>query len=287
MNMAMMPDNFAIFILSHGRADRVYTYRTLQRHGYTGKIFIIVDDEDEQLEKYLSLYGDIVIPFSKKEVPFLTCDNFYDDTKTVIFARNATFRIAAQLGIEYFVQLDDDYKEFSYKIPFRRERRIKNLDLILIKLLEFYKRTPFHVVSIAQGGDFIGWDRNKLHSFHKSYLRIRKMMNFWLCSIHRPFQIIGRMNDDTNVYTYQQSIGILCITIPYLMLNQTQIQKNPGGLTDMYLRYGTYVKTFYTVMLYPSAVKISVMGAKHKRFHHKVNWRFAIPHIISPVNSAS
>ncbi|EFC6976332.1 hypothetical protein DFZ72_21860 [Escherichia coli] len=39
-----MRDDFCAFILTHGRPDKVLTYRTLRRAGYTGKIFIVVDD---------------------------------------------------------------------------------------------------------------------------------------------------------------------------------------------------------------------------------------------------
>lgn len=42
-----MRDDFCAFILTHGRPGKVLTYRTLRRAGYTGKIFIVVDDEDK------------------------------------------------------------------------------------------------------------------------------------------------------------------------------------------------------------------------------------------------
>ncbi len=48
-----MKDNFCVFILSHNRHDRVYTYDTLKEKGYTGKIFIILDDEDKSHHKYV------------------------------------------------------------------------------------------------------------------------------------------------------------------------------------------------------------------------------------------
>ena len=56
----------AVFILSHGRPDNVITYQTLKRQGYTGKIFIIVDDGDKTLKEYKSRFKDEVIVFSKK-----------------------------------------------------------------------------------------------------------------------------------------------------------------------------------------------------------------------------
>ena len=42
----MMKYNFAAFILTHGRPEHVYTYKTLRSQGYTGQIYIVIDDED-------------------------------------------------------------------------------------------------------------------------------------------------------------------------------------------------------------------------------------------------
>ena len=48
--MAMRED-FCVFILTHGRHDRVHTYNTLLKAGYTGKIYIVIDDEDQTAEE--------------------------------------------------------------------------------------------------------------------------------------------------------------------------------------------------------------------------------------------
>lgn len=63
----MQSDSFAVFILTHGRAKNVLTVRALQNSGYTGKTYIIIDDEDEQEPEYRQLFGDAVIKFCKKE----------------------------------------------------------------------------------------------------------------------------------------------------------------------------------------------------------------------------
>ena len=52
------------------------------------------------------------------------------------------------------------------------------------------------------------------------------------------------------------------------------------GLTDIYLDLGTYVKSFYSVMLQPVGVKVAPMGDNHKRLHHKVNYNKICPKII-------
>ena len=49
--------DFCIFILTHGRPDRVITYKTLLRQGYTGPIYIVVDNEDKTIDKYIKNFG--------------------------------------------------------------------------------------------------------------------------------------------------------------------------------------------------------------------------------------
>ena len=43
---------FAAFILTHGRPDNVLTYDSLKKAGYTGRIVLIIDNEDKNKEKY-------------------------------------------------------------------------------------------------------------------------------------------------------------------------------------------------------------------------------------------
>ena len=52
-------------------------------------------------------------------------------------------------------------------------------------------------------------------------------------------------------------------------------------MTDVYLDSGTFLKSFYTVMIAPSCVKLSMMGDKHLRIHHNVNWECAVPKILN------
>jgi len=66
-----------------------------------------------------------------------------------------------------------------------------------------------------------------------------------------------------------------------LQITQLQTQGNTGGMTELYLDAGTYVKSFYTVMYAPSFVVVSMMGAKFKRLHHRITWPDAVPYIVS------
>lgn len=274
-------DNFAIFILTHGRPNNVYTVKSLRKHGYTGKIIMVIDNEDNSADEYFKKYDDVEM-FNKKEIAntFDEADNF-EDRRAIIYARNACFQIAKKRNIKYFMQMDDDYTYFEYRIyneAKQKPENIYNLDSIILALLEFYKNTNFTTISMAQGGDFIGGKHNKMAQKPTIF---RKCMNSFLCSTDRPFQFIGRINEDVNTYVHQQSKGLLMGTIPFIALGQKTTQKNKGGMTELYLDSGTYVKSFYTVMFSPSSCYIKPMGDKHMRLHHAIKWDHAVPKIIS------
>lgn len=284
--MNKMQNNFCVFILSHGRPDRVFTYKTLRDKGYTGKIYIIIDDEDKTYAEYIKNFGDQVITFSKKEAAktFDIGDNFADN-RAVVFARNACFDIAKKINYKYFMQLDDDYTDFRWSFTNERKyvtnKYIQNLDAIFDILLKFYKATPFTSISMAQGGDFIGGEGSGLSKTFLDGQIARKCMNSFICSTDRPFQFLGRINEDVNAYCNFGYRGHLFMTVAQLRLEQKQTQSNAGGLTDIYLNFGTYVKSFYSVIYNPSSVKVRQMGQNNKRLHHSINWDTTVPKIVS------
>jgi hypothetical protein len=274
-------NDFVIFILTHGRADNVYTLKSLRKHGYTGKVIFICDNEDSQLDLYLLKYKDVEV-FDKKLISttFDTADNF-EDRRAIVYARNVCFEIAKKFGYKYFIQMDDDYTNFDYRLYSENKQKpttIFNLDSVFLLLLDFYKKTNFATISMAQGGDFIGGKHNTMAKKPTIY---RKCMNSFICSTERPFQFVGRINEDVNTYTSKAAKGLLMGTVPLVSLTQKTTQKNKGGMSDLYLDSGTYVKSFYTIMFAPSCTKIKPMGDKHKRLHHSISWDLAVPKIIS------
>jgi hypothetical protein len=274
-------NDLVIFILTHGRAENVYTVKTLRKHGYTGKIIIVIDNEDKTAEEYYNNFDDVEI-FNKLEISktFDEADNF-KDRRAIVYARNVCFEIAKKRGYKYFIEMDDDYTYFEYRIyneEKQKPQNIFNLDNVFLTLLEFYKKTNFATISIAQGGDFIG---GKYNNMAKKPTLFRKCMNSFICSVERPFQFVGRINEDVNTYVHEQSKGLLMGTIPFIALGQKTTQKNKGGMTDLYLDSGTYVKSFYTVMFAPSSCVIKPMGDKNYRLHHSIKWENAVPKIIS------
>ena len=277
-----MINNFAAFILTHGRPDNVKTYHSLKKMGYTGPIYLLVDDEDDTLSEYKIKFGNQVKVFSKNEIrqTFDQADNF-NDTRSIVYARNASFVIARELGIRYFIQLDDDYSAFSYKFDnnlIQKERYIKQLDRVFDAFIEYYKTIPALTIAMAQGGDFLGGKKGR---FKDSLHMMRKCMNTFFCDVERPFNFVGRINEDVNTYTSLGSVGKLFFTIPNVKIAQQTTQKNKGGMTELYLDSGTYIKSFYTIIFNPSSVRISEMGEKNRRIHHHINWNNTVPCILN------
>lgn len=274
-----MKNDLCVFILTHGRPNNVLTLKTLNKCGYDGKIYLVVDNEDECVDEYIYKFGERVIVFDKKKIADETDEgNNFDDRKTIIYARNACFEIAEKLGITYFLQLDDDYYELNYKfIGIKGAKMPKNINALFDKVIEFYEKSSCMSIAFAQTGDFIGGiDNGKgVYRFSK-----RKCMNSFFCSTKRPFKFVGSQNEDVNTYTSLGSRGYLFLTIPVIAINQKDSQTQKGGITETYLKYGTYVKAFTTLMMHPSSVRVSMMRSDNPRLHHSINWNATTPMII-------
>lgn len=277
-----MRKDFAVFILSHGRADRVNTIQALNKGGYSGKIYIILDNIDEQVEEYKKRYGaDRIIIFDKEKAA-IDCDTMdnWGKRNIVLFARNSCHRIAKDLGLTYFLELDDDYSSFDFRFADKNKlaaKKITDLDRLFDDMIQFLDDSGSLTVALSQGGDYMGGVNGKYYWKMLS----RKAMNAFFCRTDRPFKFLGTINEDTNMYITYGSRGHKIFSVTQASLIQKETQQNAGGLTDIYLDVGTYVKSFYSVMCMPSAAKVSLMGQTHMRIHHKINWNNCVPLILS------
>jgi len=266
--------DFAVFILTHGRPDNQITKKTLERCGYTGKIFYIIDNEDKSANKYIENFGEENVKiFDKKEMAD-SIDEFnnFDNRKVIVHARNACFHIAKKIGIKYFVQLDDDYYYFGYR---GENGAVKSTRLndVFTSMLTFIKTAKIKTIAFSQGGDHIG-------GFSGVKLK-RKAMNSFFCSVENEFQFIGGINEDVNTYTTLASRGNVFFTFTGFQLDQKDTQSQGSGMTDAYNLQGTYVKSFHSVLSMPSSVKVSMMNSRNTpRLHHSVSWKHTTPMII-------
>ena len=278
-----MQNDFAVIIPTHGRHDRVFTIDSLRKSGYTGNFYLLCDDEDKQLDKYKTKYGDKVMVFSKDDYKgkFDKMDNF-GNKACVVYARNAMWDIAKKIGLKYFAVADDDYVAFQKRITkdggYYGKMIKNNLDDVFNSYIDFLITSKVDTVCFAQGGDYIGGkDNGKVANGFKVS---RKMMNLYFFDVDKPIEFKGTINEDLTSSVTEGRTGRVILTSLMNSIVQRETQAQAGGLTEIYLELGTYVKSFYSVIAAPSCVKVALMGNNQARIHHQVTWKNAVPKII-------
>lgn len=276
-----MRNDFAVFIMVHGRPEKMWTLRTLRSCGYSGKVYFVADNLDGTLEGYKQKYGDDLLVFDKNKAA-LSCDSGDNsgDLRSTLYAANTIPDLARERNIKYFMIMCDDYTDITCNFhgDYLYHRRTTNkLDEIIERMICFYDKTNIISIAMAQGGDLLGGADG---SYAKPTM-YRKAMNTFLCRTDRPIKFMGRLNEDVTTYLRLGNIGYLFFTFMDVAITQTGSQQEKSGLTDVYLDSGTYVKSFFSVMYNPSCVKVGMMGNIHKRIHHSISWDNAVPCIIS------
>ena len=282
--MTNMRDDFAVFILTHGRAENNYTLKTLKDMGYAGRWYCIIDNEDDDAPLYYEKCGEEHVIMFDKKAAYEKCDTMdnFGEHRAIVYARNESYRIAADLGLKYFLMLDDDYIRIHYRYIDGDKLRGKpicgdnKLESVFEAMIDFLETSGAAIVAFAQGGDMLGGANSK--RFHDKILR--KCMNSMFCKTDRPVSFIGTMNEDISTYTTLGSRGVLFFTYTPVTIVQRETQTLAGGMTDAYKESGTYVKSFYSVLSMPSALKIWMMYSKHNRIHSRVDWDLCVPKIL-------
>ena len=274
---------FVVIVLCHNRPNDTTTPATLRNSGYTGNIILLLDDEDETIDQYRKNFPDLQIGIYSKDryMQFIDSMDNLRNKRCAVYARNACFDVAGDNGYEYFCQMDDDYTSIPYRYiedgKLYRDNN-SNLDEVFKAYLEFME-TNEHIgsVAFAEPGDFTGGVT--------SYLNVQKYrlkcMGSWICYVNRRLIFTGTMNDDVTTYSLYGSRGMLFYTFNFIMIDTPPTQTVKGGMTELYLGTGTYMKTFYTMLSCPSFVKVGMYGDHHYRIHHNFKWDNAVPKLIS------
>ena len=155
--------NNVILIISHKR-PQCRTVKAIKDAGYNGDWFIVADDLDDT--NYEELYPDHVVRFDKLEYAKTvdTADNFGKLT-TPVYARNACFDIAVEMGYDCFALLDDDLTGFVYRYQKGRSllsKKVDNLDAVFYAYCEFILSANVACCGFIPSGRLIGGVGNNI-----------------------------------------------------------------------------------------------------------------------------
>lgn len=278
--MNMTDFNPHIYILSYNSKD-VATFNTLNRFGNQINTSIIVGTDDPILEHYKKKYRDNLLIFDKDTIEVDLMNNF-EEKKFPIFAREYAYQHAMENNITHYVLLEDDYTLFGIRYVENGKLKGQSINItdwfiFLLKLTDSFKGKI--QIGISQSGDYIGGKDNAM--FTKGY-RL-KLMNSYFINCKYPIHFKGSINDDVNTaILLPTQNGAIPVTIGRILLNQKDTQSNGTALQDIYLKYSTYTKSMYSVMLNPSAVKIFTLSTAHPRLHHHVSANKVYPKLLDP-----
>ena len=273
-------DKFAVFILTHGRADIIKTVDFLQKSGYTGDIWVVIDNEDDQEDLYREKFGDKVIQFDKRDyVPITDLGDNEDGRKIGVFARNFIQDKAKEMGYDYHLQLDDDIMGLNYR--FVEDEKLKSivckkLDSVFEAFVDYMDSAPITALSFGHPAYYVG---GSLKNFSKGM--IPKTMTTFMMRADDLQYFHMRMNDDITTSAINGMRGKLYYTYLPLCINTELTQKAGGGMTEAYKDSGTYRKSFYSVMCMPSCTKIFHIGEVEERIHHTITWNNCTPKLLS------
>lgn len=296
--------DYLIMIASYKRSSflKTHTYATLKKLKTNAKILIICSDDDDTIDDYKKIFGDEnIFVFNKdyyeNKLHIDVGDSFYranNIKKGILWARNVQFEVARKFGYRYFLFLDDDYDSFSLRRKFINPKDNKAIyssgqriipgkfDEVCEHYFRILDSQPFmYCTAFCQRGDMIGGLENILYK--KGYKF--KAMNAFFCDIEKEFRYMGRINEDVNAYTTYNNKGQLFLTLSDVCLNQPTTQMTSGGMSDIYKQFGTWLKSIYSVMYSPNAVKINTMGNKRETFriHHNIEFDYCVPKILNQI----
>lgn len=270
-----MLNSFAVLIISHGRAGNVSTLDMLRQCGYGGKYFIVVDNEDNQQERYIEEYGaENVIVFDKQEyIEKVDAISTSGERKTPLFARNAVHDIAKQKGLDFYALYDDDLTNLSYRYESDgklKAKNIQNLDSIFEEMIMFMGFANIDAMAFTNAGGLIGG----LHGRWKEGLR-RQAANTYILRTDREYPFIGTYNEDMNFSLLLANAGRLVFELTAICFYAPERGSNAGGLSDTYKTKNWYYINFHSVVCCPWCCKTN------QKDNLQVSWKHALPMIIN------
>lgn len=251
-----MTKKFAIFILTHGRPHNQLTVKTLQDLGYTGDLYLVVDDQDETFDEYVAEWGaDRVVVFHK--------DYFIQNTDTglnvpvpkfAVFARNAIEHIVKCMGYKSFMMLDDDITRFRVRLPddgsLRSYQFNGHFNEIIDKAVDFLLDCSIACMGLGFCNLYIGGVDN----FNKENPRQRLCAEAFIRNTSYPTD--WRLNMVEDMITSIDAAQRGDVWFQFLPI-QVEIKMSEGavegGNSDVYRQMGMYRISFMPVIAYPSS----------------------------------
>ncbi len=253
-----MKNNYAVFIISHKRPE-VETLKALQKSGYNGEYFIVIDDADPTIEEYKSRYGEHLLIFNKEEIwkETDTIDNAKILTSAT-YARNYCIKVARNKGYDFFVNLDDDINRFAFRYIEGDKlaiASIKNIDKVFEKYIKYMESANLTCTAFILAGRLIGGMKNPLvkncfYSRPTNCLIMKSSTQQFKSTVCEDV-IYAVDNNKKGFLTY----GLMPIVI---YAGKPCTGNSGGGMAEYYSTQEEYLQYFHIKVAEPTAVTLKM-----------------------------
>ena len=276
--------NFAVFIISHGRAETLTTYDVLIKSGYTGKIYVVIDDLDSQRIQYENRFGNnTILVFSKEKYAYENTDCGLCEPllKFAVFARNAVEDFAVEFGLDCFSIWDDDIENIRHRYISGKSllsKDVTDLDSVFITYLQFMLYGDITTLGFAQCMLYMGGVQSFLN--WKTTYR-RQCLGVMIRNTKKKVKWGLNMYEDVTTPQTDCMYGNVWLTLTEIQYDTPNIGLGitSGGNSDVYRSLNPYVQTFFPILSRPDCNFIKYRDSRFRVA--ELHPRYVYPQIIS------
>lgn len=271
----------AVFIITHGRPFNQRTLQTLTSFSYTGKVYLVLDDEDTTIDDYVKTYGtDSILVFNKEKYINETDTGLHRPyRKFAVFARNAVEDLAVELGLDYFMVFDDDITNF--RIRYDENGSLKScslsgiIDDVFESCIKFMADTGIHCTSFGfcnvyrSGVECLYTENSRNRLCAEAFIRDTKIRVHWRLNMVEDLITSLDYNRMGDVW-----LQLLPVQVEILM-SEGAVE---GGNSDAYNDFGLYRLNFMPTIAYPDCNVVKFHNGKWRTTLSAVN---SVPKIVS------
>lgn len=276
----MLPN---IFIPSYHRPTQLKTVKYFVKLGYpVGLLHVFIDNEADDISEYekeAKSVGFNLHIFDMEEAR-RRYDYVHRPSKarrSAGQARNMFYDFAENMGIDFYVVIDDDTNNYQVR-PFgiyKRTAQLHDFEHMFIEVEKMMRKFHIGLFGLSQT-----WELFEPGAQAK--LVRHKIMNTTFT--FRPYVYRGErgvQDDDTSQFVTALNEGYFIASFyTGLVLLQTQSATQSGGLTDLYAECKLLNKALIAPIQYPSAIHAERQTMNGNRLHHRIKYRYLAPKIL-------
>lgn len=272
-----------IFIPSYHRPHNNKTAKYFIGNGYPAeKIHVVCDSEADDIAEYeterdLQGYQLHIFDMDEARARYDYVHRPSKARRSAGQARNMFYDIAEELGITFYIVIDDDTSHFEYRpfVKYMRKARIEEVVKTFVMIKALMQKHHLGVFGLSQTGEMFGAD-------YDTKLLRWKVMNVTFYDtryIYRGER--GVQDNDTSQFVNIYNEGYFTASLRSgIVLSQAPSATQSGGLTDLYQECKLLNKALVTVIQFPSAIVAEKQVMNGNRLHHHINARYLIPKVM-------